>query len=85
MYTSALFNMLSVSLSIKTLTTNIIKYRDASDWPNLFTNLGTLVRLIAFFKSSNSQSLEPAHLENYEIPSSFDVAGEYIDLNPVHE
>jgi hypothetical protein len=54
LYTSALFNMLSVSLTIKTLTTNIIKYRDDQDYPNLFTNLGTLIRLLAFFKSSSS-------------------------------
>lgn len=72
--------MLSVSLSIKTLTTNIISARDKSDYPTLFTNLGTLIRLIAFFKSSNSESLEPAPLEN-EIPNSFEINNEYVDLD----
>jgi hypothetical protein len=54
LYTSALFNLLSVSLTIRTLTANIITYRDDQDYPNLFTDLGSLIRLVAFFDSSNA-------------------------------
>jgi hypothetical protein len=56
-YTSFLFNLLSQSLSIKTIATNINNYWTASKWPEMCGQLATLFRIIIDFESSNAASL----------------------------
>ena len=57
LYTSFLFNMLSNSLQIKTIATNINIYSDGSKWPELAGEVAKLVRIMLDFESSNAAAL----------------------------
>ena len=57
LYTSFLFNMLSNSLQIKTIATNINTYSDASKWPELSGEVSKLIRIMLDFESSNAAAL----------------------------
>jgi hypothetical protein len=46
--------MLSNSLQIKKIATNINKYSDASKWPELSGEVAKLIRMILDFESSNA-------------------------------
>lgn len=57
LYTSFLFNMLSNSLQIKTIATNINTYSDAQKWPELSGEIAKLIRIMLDFESSNAAAL----------------------------
>jgi hypothetical protein len=57
LYTSFLFNMLSNSLQIKTIATNINTYSDAFKWPELSGEIAKLIRITLDFESSNAAAL----------------------------
>jgi hypothetical protein len=57
LYTSFLFNMLSNSLQIKTIATNINTYSEASKWPELSGEVAKLIRIMLDFESSNAAAL----------------------------
>jgi hypothetical protein len=57
LYTSFLFNMLSNSLQIKTIATNINTYSDAKKWPELSGEIAKLIRITLDFESSNAAAL----------------------------
>jgi len=55
--TSFLFNLLSNSLSIKTIATNINTYSSNKKYPELSGEVAKLLRIILDFESSNAASL----------------------------
>lgn len=56
-YTSFLFNLLSQSLSIKTLAGKIQTDTTNSNWVDLSFQVSTIIRLILDFQSSNAEGL----------------------------
>lgn len=64
LYTSFLFNMLSNSLQIKTIATNINTYSDASRWPELSGEVAKLIRIMMDFESSNAAALNGSQNQN---------------------
>ena len=56
-YTSFLFNLLSQSLSIKTIANNINTYSTNGDYVDLAGQIATLFRIIIDFQSSNAAGM----------------------------
>jgi ABC-type uncharacterized transport system YnjBCD permease subunit len=56
-YTSFLFNLLSQSLSVKTIATNINNFWTQGKWPEMCGEFAKLIRIIVDFDSSNAASL----------------------------
>jgi hypothetical protein len=57
-YTQFLFNLLKVSLQLRSYSLSLTTYQDASDWPDFILTLSKLIRICLDFSSSNSGSLE---------------------------
>lgn len=64
LYTSFLFNMLSNSLQIKTIATNINTYSNALRWPELSGEVAKLIRILMDFESSNAAALNGSQSQN---------------------
>jgi hypothetical protein len=56
--------MLSNSLQIKTIATNINTYSDAQKWPELSGEIAKLIRIMLDFESSNAAALNETGSKN---------------------
>lgn len=59
-FTSFLFNLLSQSLSIRTIATNIQTFYTNNKWPEMSGELAKLLRICLDFDSSNAAGLNQA-------------------------
>ncbi len=63
LYTSFLFNLLSNSLQIKTIATNIQGYSNSGSYSDLYGEFAKLFRIMLDFESSNAAGLDNSNLK----------------------
>jgi hypothetical protein len=80
LYTSFLFNLLSNSLQIKTITTNIQTYSNSGSYSDLYGEFAKLFRIMLDFESSNAASRDNATLKiDDSLKKSININTNYID------
>jgi hypothetical protein len=80
LYTSFLFNLLSNSLQIKTITTNIQTYSNSGSYSDLYGEFAKLFRIMLDFESSNAASRDNATLKTDDsLKKSININTNYID------
>lgn len=80
LYTSFLFNLLSNSLQIKTITTNIQTYSASGSYSDLYGEFAKLSRIMLDFESSNAASRDNSSLLIDEgLKKSININTNYLD------
>ena len=80
LYTSFLCNLLSNSLQIKTITTNIQTYSNSGSYSDLYGEFAKLFRIMLDFESSNAASRDNATLKiDDSLKKSININTNYID------
>lgn len=80
LYTSFLFNLLSNSLQIKTITTNIQTYSNSGSYSDLYGEFAKLFRIMLDFESSNAASRDNTTLKiDDSLKKSININTNYID------
>jgi hypothetical protein len=80
LYTSFLFNLLSNSLSIKTITTNIQSYSNSGSYSDLYGEFAKLFRIMLDFESSNAASRDNSTLKiDDSLKKSINIKANYVD------